>query len=61
MWISGIVCGPAVLFLTYIQGDLKKTIEFPYLYSPGFQVQMKNIEIMLSPKLFVYYPFGLCL
>ncbi|XP_044413173.1 UDP-N-acetylglucosamine transporter UGNT1 isoform X3 [Triticum aestivum] len=38
MWCNGLVCGPAVLFLTYIQGDLKKTIEFPYLYSPGFQV-----------------------
>uniref|UniRef100_A0A453P340 Sugar phosphate transporter domain-containing protein n=1 Tax=Aegilops tauschii subsp. strangulata TaxID=200361 RepID=A0A453P340_AEGTS len=38
MWCNGLVCGPAVLLLTYIQGDLKKTIEFPYLYSPGFQV-----------------------
>ncbi|XP_044952165.1 UDP-N-acetylglucosamine transporter UGNT1-like isoform X2 [Hordeum vulgare subsp. vulgare] len=38
MWCNGLVCGPAVLFLTYIQGDLKTTIEFPYLYSPGFQV-----------------------
>jgi solute carrier family 35 len=36
--ISGLVCGPAVLFLTYIQGDLRRAIEFPYLYSPGFQV-----------------------
>ncbi|XP_062222765.1 UDP-N-acetylglucosamine transporter UGNT1-like isoform X2 [Phragmites australis] len=33
----GLVCGPSVLFLTYIQGDLKRAMEFPYLYSPGFQ------------------------
>ncbi|KAL5211177.1 hypothetical protein ABZP36_022024 [Zizania latifolia] len=38
MWCNGLVCGPSVLFLTYIQGDLKRTVEFPYLYSPGFQV-----------------------
>jgi solute carrier family 35 protein len=38
MWCNGLVCGPCVLFLTYIQGDLKRTVEFPYLYSPGFQV-----------------------
>jgi solute carrier family 35 protein len=38
MWCNGLVCGPSVLFLTYIQGDLKRAIEFPYLYSPGFQV-----------------------
>ncbi|XP_062222764.1 UDP-N-acetylglucosamine transporter UGNT1-like isoform X1 [Phragmites australis] len=37
MWCNGLVCGPSVLFLTYIQGDLKRAMEFPYLYSPGFQ------------------------
>nr|CAB3450367.1 unnamed protein product [Digitaria exilis] len=37
MWCNGLVCGPCVLFLTYIQGDLRRAIEFPYLYSPGFQ------------------------
>lgn len=42
IWIPGLVCGPSVLFLTYIQGDLKKAIEFPYLYSPGFQVQISQ-------------------
>lgn len=38
MWCNGLVCGPSVLLLTCIQGDLKRTMEFPYLYSPGFQV-----------------------
>ncbi|AQK72602.1 Nucleotide-sugar uncharacterized transporter 3 [Zea mays] len=38
MWCNGLVCGPSVLFLTYIQGDLKRTMEFPYLHSLGFQV-----------------------
>ncbi|TVU29230.1 hypothetical protein EJB05_20816 [Eragrostis curvula] len=37
MWCNGLVCGPSVLFLTYIQGDLRRAIEFPYLSSPGFQ------------------------
>jgi len=41
-WISGLVCGPSVLFLTYIQGDLKRTMEFPYLYSPGFMVTLDS-------------------
>ncbi|NP_001295201.1 UDP-N-acetylglucosamine transporter UGNT1 isoform 3 [Zea mays] len=36
MWCNGLVCGPSVLLLTYIQGDLKRAMEFPYLYSPGF-------------------------
>jgi len=42
VWISGLVCGPSVLFLTYIQGDLKRTMEFPYLYSPGFMVTLDS-------------------
>lgn len=33
----GIVCGPSVVLLTCIQDDLKRTMEFSYLYSPGFQ------------------------
>ncbi|KAL5559782.1 hypothetical protein UlMin_035993 [Ulmus minor] len=36
MWCNGILCGPVLLFWTFIQGDLKRTIEFPYLFSPGF-------------------------
>lgn len=34
----GVICGPALLFLTFIRGDLKTTIDFPYLFSPGFMV-----------------------
>ncbi|CAB4266774.1 unnamed protein product [Prunus armeniaca] len=36
MWCNGVICGPALLFLTFIRGDLKTTIDFPYLFSPGF-------------------------
>ncbi|XP_015885841.1 UDP-N-acetylglucosamine transporter UGNT1 [Ziziphus jujuba] len=36
MWCNGIVCGPILLFWTFICGDLKRTINFPYLLSPGF-------------------------
>ncbi|XP_050124304.1 UDP-N-acetylglucosamine transporter UGNT1 [Malus sylvestris] len=36
MWCNGFTCGPILLFLTFISGDLKATIEFPYLLSPGF-------------------------
>ncbi|KAH0988769.1 hypothetical protein GBA52_000252 [Prunus armeniaca] len=36
MWCNGVICGPALLFLTFIRGDLKTTINFPYLFSPGF-------------------------
>lgn len=36
MWCNGIICGPILLFWTFIQGDLAKTMNFPYLLSPGF-------------------------
>ncbi|KAM1664354.1 hypothetical protein ACFXTN_039889 [Malus domestica] len=36
MWCNGFICGPVLLFLTFIRGDLKATIDFPYLLSPGF-------------------------
>ncbi|KAM5564477.1 hypothetical protein ABKV19_018851 [Rosa sericea] len=38
MWCNGIICGPALLVLTFFHGDLKTTIDFPYLLSPGFMV-----------------------
>ncbi|KAF9615194.1 hypothetical protein IFM89_022456 [Coptis chinensis] len=38
MWCNGIICGPILLFWTYIRGDLGMTLNFPHLYSPGFQV-----------------------
>lgn len=40
MWCNGIVCGPILLFWTYIRGDLELTMNFPYLHSLGFQVVM---------------------
>ncbi|XP_004291453.1 PREDICTED: UDP-sugar transporter sqv-7 [Fragaria vesca subsp. vesca] len=38
MWCNGIMCGPALLVLTFFHGDLKTTINFPYLLSPGFML-----------------------
>ncbi|KAK6927556.1 Sugar phosphate transporter domain, partial [Dillenia turbinata] len=38
MWCNGIICGPLLLFWTFIQGDLEMTRNFPYLLSPGFVV-----------------------
>ncbi|KAK9100694.1 hypothetical protein Scep_024124 [Stephania cephalantha] len=37
MWCNGIICGPVLLFWTYIRGDLENTFNFPHLYAPGFQ------------------------
>ncbi|KAJ9559335.1 hypothetical protein OSB04_013949 [Centaurea solstitialis] len=36
MWCNGIICGPVLLVWTFLGGDLKKTINFPDLFSPGF-------------------------
>ncbi|KAL9363444.1 hypothetical protein Peur_046229 [Populus x canadensis] len=36
MWCNGIICGPVLLFWTFIRGDLGMTMNFPYLFSPGF-------------------------
>ncbi|KAI3512327.1 hypothetical protein L1887_19642 [Cichorium endivia] len=38
MWCNGIICGPVLLVWTFLWGDLKKTMNFPYLFSPGFLV-----------------------
>ncbi|RYR55203.1 hypothetical protein Ahy_A06g030452 [Arachis hypogaea] len=38
MWCNGVVCGPFLLVWTFIRGDLKMTLNFPYLFSPGFIV-----------------------
>ncbi|KAJ4707875.1 UDP-sugar transporter like [Melia azedarach] len=38
MWCNGVVCGPLLLIWTFLRGDLGMTINFPYLYSPGFLV-----------------------
>ncbi|KAG4931291.1 hypothetical protein JHK85_048882 [Glycine max] len=38
MWCNGIICGPVLLIWTFVRGDLMTTINFPYLFSPGFIV-----------------------
>ncbi|XP_057478388.1 UDP-N-acetylglucosamine transporter UGNT1 [Actinidia eriantha] len=40
MWCNGIICGPFLLFWTYIRGDLEMTMNFQYLFYPGFLVVM---------------------
>ncbi|XP_043723237.1 UDP-N-acetylglucosamine transporter UGNT1-like [Telopea speciosissima] len=40
MWCNGIICGPVLLFWTFVRGDLEMTMNFPHLYSPGFQAVM---------------------
>lgn len=40
MWCNGIVCAPILLLWTFLQGDLAKTMNFPDLYTPGFQAVM---------------------
>lgn len=40
MWCNGIICGPILLFWTSIRGDLEAMRNFPFLFSPGFQVVM---------------------
>eukprot|EP00262_Sarcandra_glabra_P019897 TRINITY_DN7729_c0_g1_i1.p1 TRINITY_DN7729_c0_g1~~TRINITY_DN7729_c0_g1_i1.p1 ORF type:complete len:261 (-),score=34.45 TRINITY_DN7729_c0_g1_i1:120-902(-) len=40
MWCNGLICGPVLLFWTFIRGDLEMTMNFPHLYSPGFQAVM---------------------
>ncbi|KVH87746.1 protein of unknown function DUF250 [Cynara cardunculus var. scolymus] len=38
MWCNGILCGPVLLFWTFIRGDLRMTMDFPYLFAPGFLI-----------------------
>ncbi|KAJ0681459.1 putative sugar phosphate transporter domain-containing protein [Helianthus annuus] len=38
MWCNGILCGPVLLFWTFIRGDLRMTMNFPYLFAPGFLI-----------------------
>ncbi|XP_052200642.1 UDP-N-acetylglucosamine transporter UGNT1-like isoform X2 [Diospyros lotus] len=40
MWCNGVICGPVLLFWTFIRGDLEVTMNFPHLFTPGFQVVM---------------------
>lgn len=46
----GVICGPALLFLTFIRGDLKTTIDFPYLFSPGFMVLSLPTALLSANK-----------
>lgn len=38
MWCNGIICGPILLFWTYVRGDIATALDFQYLFSPGFMV-----------------------
>ncbi|KAL2928209.1 Nucleotide-sugar uncharacterized transporter 3 [Bienertia sinuspersici] len=38
MWCNGILCGPILLFWTFVRGDLETTFNFPHILSPGFLV-----------------------
>ncbi|XP_042491608.1 UDP-N-acetylglucosamine transporter UGNT1-like isoform X2 [Macadamia integrifolia] len=40
MWCNGIICGPVLLFWTFFRGDLEMTMNFPHLYTAGFQAVM---------------------
>ncbi|CAI0416641.1 unnamed protein product [Linum tenue] len=40
MWCNGVICGPVLLFWTFIRGDLVTTMHFPDLFSPGFVAVM---------------------
>ncbi|KAH6804749.1 Nucleotide/sugar transporter family protein [Perilla frutescens var. frutescens] len=36
MWCNGVLCGPVLLLLTFLQGEIETTMNFPNLFSPGF-------------------------
>ncbi|CAJ1972075.1 unnamed protein product [Sphenostylis stenocarpa] len=38
MWCNGVICGPVLLIWTFVRGELKTAINFPYIFSPGFIV-----------------------
>ncbi|KAH1124514.1 hypothetical protein GLYMA_06G067600v4 [Glycine max] len=38
MWCNGVTCGPFLFIWTLVRGDVKMTINSPYLLSPGFIV-----------------------
>ncbi|XP_022883321.1 nucleotide-sugar uncharacterized transporter 3-like [Olea europaea var. sylvestris] len=40
MWCTGITCGPILLIWAFFSGELETTMNFPYLYSYGFQAVM---------------------
>ncbi|XP_060208893.1 UDP-N-acetylglucosamine transporter UGNT1-like isoform X2 [Lycium barbarum] len=56
MWCNGIVCGPFLLVWSLIRGDLALTMDFPYLFSPGF---LDLFTISLGWFIFGGLPFDL--
>ncbi|XP_019414749.1 PREDICTED: putative UDP-sugar transporter DDB_G0278631 [Lupinus angustifolius] len=38
IWCNVVICGPIVLLWSILRGDLQTTLNFPYLFNPGFQV-----------------------
>jgi hypothetical protein len=44
----GIICGPILLFWTSIRGDLEAMRNFPFLFSPGFQVLYFHQKVHLK-------------
>ncbi|XP_057434460.1 UDP-N-acetylglucosamine transporter UGNT1-like isoform X2 [Lotus japonicus] len=46
MWCNGIICGPILLIWTLVRGDLKMTVNFPDLLSPGFMVVLLSSCIL---------------
>lgn len=53
----GLICGPILLFWTFIRGDLEMTMNFPLLYSPGFQVWDYNL---ISLLIWIWYQCYCC-
>ncbi|XP_056694116.1 uncharacterized protein [Spinacia oleracea] len=49
MWCNvGILCGPILLFWTYVRGDLDLPFNFPYLLSPGSHLQLFVLAITFN-------------
>ncbi|KAE9604472.1 hypothetical protein Lalb_Chr11g0072231 [Lupinus albus] len=42
IWCNVVICGPIVSLWSILRGDLKTTLNFPYLFNPGFQVLLIN-------------------
>ncbi|CAK9326558.1 unnamed protein product [Citrullus colocynthis] len=40
MWCNGLICGPFLLIWIILRGDIDTTLNFPYLFSSGFQFVM---------------------
>ncbi|KAK7327719.1 hypothetical protein VNO77_21807 [Canavalia gladiata] len=40
VWCNVVICGPILFLWSLLRGDLQTTLNFPYLFHPGFQVVM---------------------